>query len=256
MPKGIRQVRRAIKQRKKKRQQDIPDFKLPTTYPMIQEEGKHGFQPTVDEYVHDMRFKNKSSLSSMFVKIWTCIVLFIGVALLLSNESERLESAQVWLTSQLQEEFPFAKAKVWYETTFGGTPLSIAPQGNRTKSEEAGPLLPVMGQVTETFQANGTGIMISPEEESTVNAVDDGVVIFTGKDKETGRTVTIQHADGTDTTYGNLDQSNVHVYQQVWANEPIGTFSPSEANEVMFFSVEKGSSFIDPAQVIPVDDLP
>src|SRR5699024_11780316 len=79
-----------------------------------------------------------------------------------------------WVVGQLEDDFPFARAKSWYESTLGGTPLSIAPQGSVPKAENENYLLPVTGQVVETFHKNGEGIMISPPKKSVVTALDEG----------------------------------------------------------------------------------
>lgn len=116
--------------------------------------------------------------------------------------------------------------------------------------------LPVNGNITETFQTNGTGIMITPEETTNVTSIQEGVVIFAGNDRETNKTITIQHADGTVTNYGNLSSIDVHLYQFIAGNQQIGSFTPEADNETVFFSIEKNNDYVDPVQVIQVDELP
>lgn len=257
MTRGVRQVRRAIKQRKKQQGQAYQKKQQNNNiYPLIEEEEKHGFAPSVYDNIHSSHKQKKNLRPNIAIKAVICVAFFIVTTFVLTNETTRLQPAKTWLSSQLQEDFPFAKAKSWYETAFGGTPLSIAPQGSMPKVEKDNYLLPVMGQVEETFQTNGTGITISPTKKSVVTSLDKGIVIFAGKDKKTGKTITIQHADGSNTTYGHLSAVDVHGYQPVDANQRIGTFTPSEASEAVYFSIEKNREYIDPTQVIPVDDLP
>src|SRR5690625_3342751 len=113
----------------------------------------------------------------------------------------------------------------------------------------------VIAHVIESFTKNGTGIMISPDEKTVVSALNRGVVIFAGNDSDTRKTVIIQHADGSKTTYGFLSSIDVHVYQVVQSNETIGTFQPTDKNQMVYFSIEKDKQFIDPSQVIPVADI-
>lgn len=92
-----------------------------------------------------------------------------------------------------------------------------------------------------------------PPRESEVRAVDKGIVIFAGNTKETERTVMIQHADRSVTTYGKLSNVHVHLFQTVHANEVIGRIDPKETEETLFFSIEQKNGYIDPVKVINVD---
>jgi len=257
MTRGVRQVRRTIKQRKKQREQLYKNKQQQRIYPSIQEEEKHGFgYPNYNQINSSNKKKSQRIAPNMTLKISMCVVFFILSVFIITSEHSRLQPTKEWVVGQLEDDFPFARAKSWYESTFGGTPLSIAPQGSVPKIENENYLLPVTGQVVETFHKNGEGIMISPSKKSVVTALDEGIVIFAGKDQKTGKTVTIQHADGSNTTYGHLSAIDVHGYQMIEANQRIGSFKPSEESEVVYFSIEKDKEYVDPAQVIPVDDLP
>jgi|SRR5690625_4250288 len=258
MDKGVQKVRQAIKQRKRHRER----MKLSSNKNVIpftaSDEEKHGF---FDAPAYDISssFKKKKpkTVSNKFVfKGVASIALFISAAFLLQTNKPTFQQAQQWANAAFQEEFPFAKVNEWYVSKFGA-PLSFTPQGNaHVVHNESAMTLPVIGQVSETFSTNGTGIMISPEEKTVVSALSRGVVIFAGNDRHTDKTVIIQHADGSETTYGYLSSIDVHLYKIVHANETIGTFQPNEQNEEVFFSIEKDNQFIDPAQVIPVGDIP
>src|SRR5699024_12861350 len=87
--------------------------------------------------------------------------------------------------------------------------------------------LPASGSVVQSFQDNGQGIMIAPKEKIDVSAMEEGVVIFAGNDKDTDQTVVIQHTNGSQTTYGHLESKEVHLYQFIESNQVIGQFTPS-----------------------------
>src|SRR5699024_6187188 len=169
--------------------------------------------------------------------------------------SDHFQKPQQWAQHYLNEEFPFAKVNDWYQTTFG-SPLALLPEDRVVDESGDGLSLPVMGNVTETFTHNGKGIMISPTERTAVSAFNRGVVIFAGNDRQTKRTVTIQHPDKSKTTYGFLSSIDVHLYQIVNTNQRIGSFYPTTENETVYFSIEQNNSFIDPIQVIQVDTSP
>lgn len=257
MDKGVKKVRESIKQRKRKRNHFKGTNKKNLPFTATEEE-KHGFfdAPAYDISTSFKKSDEKSHSFSLLLKAVGSILLFVAVALLMKSNAPVLEEAKDWTHHALQEEFPFAKVNEWYAENFG-SPLAFTPQGSvNLGQEETVAALPVLGHVVETFAANGTGIMISPEEKSVVSAISRGVVIFAGNDRNTHKTVVVQHADGSKTTYGLLSSIDVHVYQTVNANQTIGTFQPSEQNEMVYFSIEKDRKFIDPSQVIPVDDTP
>ena len=256
MDKGIRKVRNSIKRRKKIRDKNEGSIKQALPY-LATDEEKYGFEsPFYDiERPYTKKQPAKKEKSTTPLKVAISIALFLVVSFLSRTELPNLQPSKKWMNEALQNEFPFAKVNEWYVTTLG-EPLSITPQGNVTVSNDDKMILPVMGDVVETFATNGSGIKISPEEKSNVSAIDKGVVIFAGNDKKTGKTIVIQHADNSETTYGHLSTIDVHLYQIVHANEVIATFQPTEQNEFVYFSIEKDNKFIDPTQVIPVDDIP
>src|SRR5690625_1463422 len=259
MGKEVHKVRQSIKQRKRNRAQEknLNRQVLPFT---ATEEEKHGFfdssSSVYDIHSSYKKEKNKTNHVSLFIKGSISIVLFISAAFILQTNHSKLQQVKQWTQYGLEEEFPFAQVNEWYVSKFG-SPLSFTPQGNiQVAQDETTMVLPVVGPVVETFATNGTGIMISPEEKTVVSAINRGVVIFSGNDHDTGKTVIIQHGDGSETTYGYLSSIDVHVYQFVNTNETIGTFQPTDQNEVVYFSIEKDNQFIDPSQVIPVGDIP
>jgi stage IV sporulation protein FA len=257
MDKDIRKVRKSIEQRKKMRGK-LPE-KDPSEQqifsPLPQEEEKHGYYPVFTETPSsNVRMNNK--MFSFVMKGICSVVLFFGAAVLLESDQTYLSGAKEWTNRALTDEFPFAKVNLWYQETFGSPLAFSSDRGQGSEGPYENVAMPVMGNVQETFQVNGKGIMISPQEESIVSVMHDGVIIFSGNDRETNQTVVVQHADGSKTTYGNLSEIDVHLYQFVSANQRIGKFTPNQANESVYFSIEKDDQYIDPVQVIQVDDIP
>ncbi|PAV27615.1 stage IV sporulation protein FA [Virgibacillus profundi] len=255
MNKGVKKVRKSIVQRKKMRGLNAKDGSKKQIFPAFpEEEEKHGYFPIFTD--SSMQGRDKSNIVPGFMlKGILAASLFLGAALLTEAEAEFLQKPKEWTGNVLTEEFPFAKVNLWYQETFG-SPLAFTPQQNETIADGEAMLLPVNGNVTETFQANGKGILIAPEETADVSALRDGVIIFAGNDSETNKTVEVQHADGSISTYGYLSDVDVHLYQFVSGNQRIGKFTPTAENETVYFSIEKDNDYFDPVQVIQVDDLP
>ena len=252
--KDIKKVRKAIEQRKKMR--GLPSGG--TTKQLLPsipgEEEKHGYYSMFTHH-EEVSSRNNRVVTSMAMKGILSAMLFFGTALLWQTDTTLLEKPREWTSQVMKNEFPFAKVNVWYKETFG-RPLSLSPQPVLETNEDQSMALPVNGNITETFQTNGTGIMITPEETTNVTSIQEGVVIFAGNDRETNKTITIQHADGTVTNYGNLSSIDVHLYQFIAGNQQIGSFTPEADNETVFFSIEKNNDYVDPVQVIQGDELP
>lgn len=257
MSRGIRKIRKSIaqrnrlrniqaKQKKSAKKQLIPSFP--------QEEEKHGYTPTYIEQITPEKKSAKRKPSGLLIKGALSVALFISTHLLLSTSNDVLDKPKQWTSYLMEENFPFARVTHWYQTTFG-TPLAFMPTSSSDISSNA-MAMPVSGNVIETFQSNGQGIKIAADESSPVNAWHDGVVIFAGNDREMNKTVIIQHADNSKSTYGMLSSIDVHLYQYVKGNEQLGTFHPNEAHETIYFSIEKNNEFIDPVQVLEVNDHP
>ncbi|GAB3050248.1 peptidoglycan DD-metalloendopeptidase family protein [Virgibacillus ainsalahensis] len=255
MNKGVKKVRHSIEKRKRTRGLSVKDGPKKQIWPEFpQEEEKHGYYASFSE--HTLSGNNKGNFPSGFIlKGILSVMLFFGVALLTQADTAILQKPREWTSNALTEEFPFAKVNLWYQETFG-TPLAFTPNQGSTEVGGEQSVLPVSGSIKESFQTNGKGLMIAPGEKADVTALHDGVVIFAGNDRETDQTVVLQHPDGSVTTYGFLSDVNVHLYQFVTSSQTIGQFTPTMENDTVFFAIEKNSDYIDPVQVIQVDDTP
>jgi stage IV sporulation protein FA len=255
MDKGVKKVRKAIEKRKKLRGPVSKGNEMKKIYPALpQDEEKHGYYPFFSEEVSPSE-KKGTLVTGFILKGMLSVMLFLGVALLHDSESQALDTPKQWTSNVLTEEFPFAQVNEWYRDTFG-SPLAFSPELPPESQATETMALPVSGNITESFQVNGKGIKIAPDEKTEVSALREGIVIFAGKDKETEKTVVVQHADGTTSSYGYLSDIEVHLYQFVVNNQPLGTFQPSSDNEMVYFSIEKDNKFVDPVQVIQVDEKP
>ncbi|MFD1362926.1 peptidoglycan DD-metalloendopeptidase family protein [Lentibacillus salinarum] len=253
MSKGIRKVRKSINQRKKMRElssgQTTSKRIMPSSFP--QEEEKHGYFPVFTDDAPSSK-QTSRQMSGFVIKGMLSVMLFFAVALLWQTDSELFAGTKKWTATAFTEEFPFARINLWYQETFG-EPMAISSQST---DEGQAMALPVNGAVSESFQANGTGVMLAPEDDTDVSALQGGVVTFAGNDREVGKTVIVQHADDSETVYGNLSSIDVHLYQFIDSGQKLGRFTPDADNQNVYFAIEKDNTYIDPVQVIQVDDTP
>lgn len=253
MSKGIDKVRKSIVERQKIKRQFLGESKSNQHVPLFpQIEEQHGYFLS---HLDDTRQEESGGklFPGFLTKAILSAILFLGVFILMESNVSLLEKPKAWTSQVLQEDFPFARIYQWYRDTLGA-PLAFSPQVFHENTDQINWSLPVSGSVTEDFQANGSGIMIAPKNSESVSAWHDGVIIFAGNNRKTGKTVVIQHSDQSKTTYAQLSTLDVHLYQYISSGEKIGTFNPTETQKDIYFSIERDNEFIDPIQVINVDD--
>lgn len=263
MSKGIDQVRRSIIKRRKLRKQTLEGQATKNdVLSSVPEEEKHGYLPT---YFGDQQSGTtdttliEGKFNVILIKAVTALALFIGAYFILQTNHSSLEKSKEVTRNILTDELPFARVYLWYQETFG-TPLAFVPPSTGTIKNIDGEgndiALPVNGTITTPFNDYDKGIFITPKDESDVTAWKDGVIIFAGNDRKTNKTVIIQHEDKSKTTYGNLSSTDVHLFQFVARNQMIGKTTPTDTEDVFYFSLQKNNEYIDPFQVIQVDDIP
>lgn len=264
MSKGIDRIRKSIMRRQKLRKQNI-ETKIDKNYltqTMLDEEEKHGYFPTSFERLGEPGKKHDSkgiNFHAIGMKAIVAIILFISTHFLLTSNKISTQRAKQVTENLLTEEFPFARVYIWYQNTLG-TPLAFTSTNSDQSSPDAKSddhhALPVNGTVTTHFNDHDKGIFIEPDRQTHVRAWREGVVVFAGNDRKTNKTVIIQHEDQSKTTYGNLASMDVHLYQFVSHEDVIGKTHEDEMEEAFYFSLQKKNEYIDPFQVIKVDDIP
>ncbi|UOQ46253.1 M23 family metallopeptidase [Halobacillus salinarum] len=252
MKRDIEDVRRNIASRKKKKVHTSHSKSMTTMQPP-QDEELHGFPPIVTGYTERVkRETGKIRSNQLILQLVFSALLFVTVAAGERTNIPLVDKPEQWVSNQLQQEFPFAKVMAWYSDRFGN-PLQLVQKEEPKKATDLA--LPVNGTVTKSFQSDGKGIVMSATDGSNVKAVKAGTVIFAGNDPESDKTVIIQHADGTNTIYGYLSSINVHLYEFVDAQSELGSVKSTEGQAAQFFfAVQKDKQYLDPVQVIKVDE--
>lgn len=241
--KRIEEIKKRIAKRKAQQQREEDgQFFSNEEYeyePFLVEEGEREVHPLFRKEV-------------FFFKILLSAILVLVVAILFKNTPASMQGAKVTVERVMKEEFQFAAVSNWYEKQFGD-PLTFLPSMEKgTQGKEEDYAMPTFGKVTESFKANGQGVFIETEVSATVEAVNEGLVVFAGKKEGYGNTVQIQHTDGSESWYGNLEEVTVNLYDYVDKKQKIGVVAneSDEKSGVLYFALKKNEKFIDPIQVI------
>lgn len=255
-------IRRRIAKRKRDRERQEQIQKPEHLLPLPEEEDQHGLNQYIsfdsgsnEEEVHPLFRKEV-----FFFKILASACLFLVIAILFRNHSASFDPARSVVKKAMGTEFQFAAVTDWYEQKFG-KPLALLPVSDKKAAVKTNAnqqyAVPASGRILENFQKNGQGIMIETSKGTQVEAMNEGVVQFAGVKDGLGKTVIIQHADKTESWYGNLEAINVHAYESIKKGKAVGTVSGSEGKDKtkgeFYFAIKKGDHFIDPIQVIRFD---
>ncbi len=251
------EIRRRIARRKKEQESAKKTREREMTWPGDEE--KHGFQympPSFGSKGDSSHPLFKKEV--FFFKILASVLLFLVVAFLFRNHTASLDPARNMVMKAMDNDFKFTAVSKWYEEKFG-KPLALLPftEEDQTGKKEAGPkktAVEVSGRILENFKKNGQGIMIETAKGSPVKAINDGHVVFAGVKEGLGKTVIVQHADNTETWYGNLADIKVKLFEYIEKRTVVGTVSESTGDDKTkgkyYFSIKKDDEFIDPIQVI------
>lgn len=252
------EIRRRIAKRKKGKGSSEKGPERLITWPGDDE--KYGYDPITTFDSRDGEGGHPLFKTEVFIfKILASALLFLVIAILFREKIPALSPAKNFVTKAMEQDFKFATVANWYEDQFG-KPLALLPFSDDKSSDDKNVAekvhdIPVFsGKVLENFEKNGQGITIETSNGAPVEAMNEGNVTFAGVKEGLGKTVIIQHADQTETTYGNLEEIKVRLFEFVEEEKVVGTASKSTGEDKTkgkyYFAIKKGDDYIDPIQVI------
>lgn len=236
--------------------------------PLPKDEERYGEAPFTDyEHGSEPSLKPRHPIfrgDLFMLQVLLAASLFLIVGILYRDSSPRWEQARSFVSNTMEKEFQFATVLNWYEKQFG-QPLALLPNTDKKqepaestpvdKTDEHVYAVPAAGRVLEPFTKERQGIMVETGRDSFVEAIDDGIVIDVGVKDDIGKTVVVQHSDGSETWYGNLNSINVKLYDFVKSRTQLGQVTNTEDGQsgTFYFAIKEGDVFIDPIQVINFD---
>ena len=107
---------------------------------------------------------------------------------------------------------PFTKIKGWYEELFG----EVLPDSKNNQMVFDGKLL--YKDIKDYYD----GEQLTLNNNTLINNITSGIVVFIGEKDNYNNTVIIQGVDGVDAWYGNLENVSVKLYDYVEKNSVLG----------------------------------
>ncbi|WP_227936721.1 M23 family metallopeptidase [Alkalihalobacillus deserti] len=262
MSKNLNKVRRKLETRRRQINQDVKQRER--TVPMLMNRHEEAREEP-DFYVPAESNKGIRPVKSgdfFLFRLMVAVCLFLMTAILFQSQVPQAESAKNLIKQTYEQELQFAAIANWYENQFG-RPLALVPlnqdiaQGDPNEQVELAYAMPVLGTISQDFDQDGRGILVETGMNAKVEAVKGGLVKAVGRaeDENLGKSVTVEHYDGTEAVYSMLDKVEVNMYDHIEVGHLIGTVTANTEAEkgIFYFALKKDDQYINPSDVLTFD---
>ena len=171
----------------------------------------------MDSYLNQFKKKKRNinvidknnNLKNLLSKFLIAIIFFLS-SIIFTNISDN--NLLLYKEYVLTESLPFTKIKGWYEELFG----EVLPDSKNNQMVFDGKLL--YKDIKDYYD----GEELTLNNNTLINNITSGIVVFIGEKDNYNNTVIIQGVDGVDAWYGNLENVSVKLYDYVEKNTVLG----------------------------------
>lgn len=171
----------------------------------------------MDSYLNQFKKKKRNikvidknnNLKNLLSKFLIAIIFFLS-SIIFTNISDN--NLLLYKEYVLTESLPFTKIKGWYEELFG----EVLPDSKNNQMVFDGKLL--YKDIKDYYD----GEELTLNNNTLINNITSGIVVFIGEKDNYNNTVIIQGVDGVDAWYGNLENVSVKLYDYVEKNSVLG----------------------------------
>lgn len=171
----------------------------------------------MDSYLNQFKKKRRNikvidknnNLKNLLSKFLIAIIFFLS-SIIFTNISDN--NLLLYKEYVLTESLPFTKIKGWYEELFG----EVLPDSKNNQMVFDGKLL--YKDIKDYYD----GEQLTLNNNTLINNITSGIVVFIGEKDNYNNTVIIQGVDGVDAWYGNLENVSVKLYDYVEKNSVLG----------------------------------
>lgn len=188
----------------------------------------------MDDYLNSAKMRRKNSFSAKKVNLKPVIskfllaIIFFLVSVIFTNMSDK--NLLLYKEYVLTESMPFTKIKGWYEDLFG----EVLPNSDNNKMVMSGHL------VYKSIDKYLDGEVLTLNNNTLINNLTSGVVVYSGEKEGYGNTVIVQSVDGADIWYGNITNVSVKLYDYVEKDKLIGEVN----GDKLYLVIKKDNNFI------------
>lgn len=98
----------------------------------------------------------------------------------------------------------------------------------------------------KSIQPYEDGVILSIDSKQDLFASENGLIIFTGYTKKTGKTLSISYDTGETATYGFVEK----FHQLPYTTINTGDIFASAADELLYIQVEKDGEYLDTSELV------
>lgn len=173
--------------------------------------------------------KIKKYLKSLSIRVLIVTILFLSLLVACKSNSKLKEKIHDYIYT---EDISFTKIKNFYNKYLGG----VLPLKKESDTKEV---------FNEKLSYNSKskyidGVKLSVNSNYLVPVINEGMITFIGEKKDYGSTVIIEDLNGLEIWYGNINTTNLKLYDYVEKGSPLG-----EANEILYLVYSKDGKFLD-----------
>ncbi len=173
-----------------------------------------------------MLSKKKWFLAVLLVILFTMLYKFEN------NDVLSTDYATILMAPQKPSEM-YQKVKAW-----------VAPEEDLVSVSAPVQETPIIEYTT--IQPFDKGAILSLESYMELGAADDGLIIYTGYTKKTGKTLSILYDSGETVTYGFVEE----FYQLPYTTVNAGDFFASVKDNVLYMQVEKDGDLLETNDIV------
>ena len=180
--------------------------------------------------IKDKVFKNIKT-NKVFSKILVSIIMFLSfsIAVKVSPDVKDFLYENVF-----EKNFSFATVNKLYNRYFG----KVLPVKSIFKEETKAVFKEEL--VYSNDEKYLDGVKLTVTEGYLIPVLESGMVVFVGEKEGYGNTIIVQQINGVDTWYGNVDTSNVKLYEYIEKGSLLG-----ETSNTMYLVFKKDGEVLD-----------
>ncbi len=195
----------------------------------------------MEEYKSLSKFYNKKNNSSnkknykflykVITKILICLIIFVTLLIVVKVKPELKDKIYDFV---YEDQFSFSYVNNLYKKYFG----DILPFENIAPEDEK-----VFNEKLEYDNASlyKDGVALEVNNNYLVPIIESGIVVFIGEKENYGNTVIVQQIDGIDVWYGNVNISDIKIYDYVQK----GTLLGEVLDNNLYLVFQKEGKYLD-----------
>ncbi len=192
----------------------------------IKNKKKNIFQTNLDKV--DLK-KSKKYLVHLITRVLISAIFVLGSVIYTNTSTNNLNAyKEIVLTDNLS----FTKINKMYKKYFG----NILP--NKVIDDET-KLVFSASYLNSEYSDYVNGVSFTVENETPIDILESGIVVFIGDKEDYGKTVIIQGINGVDYWYGNVTNIGVSLYDYVKKGDIVAV-----SNDLLYLAFNKDGNYL------------